>query len=556
MTTDYLVIGKEALEKLHRAVERAPEVQREQLKAILRQNRETEFGIRRGFSEIHSLRDYQDHVPLSVSEDYQAYTERLIAGERNLLTRAEPVYYAITSGSMGSPKYVPVTEEDMLSHYWGVHAVIYGMVREYYRDTDPAEVFGKIFQVGEFVRTRLSGGQMYGVRSAAIYQWMDREGGFDASDYCVPKEVLFPEDVEDLTYVKVRFALAERKVTAIHSVYLHRVVAVMDYICQNWDLLLRDMERGAVDESVPLRDCWREKLRRWLPPNPARAEELRRLGPDPAGLIRRIWPGMKYIVGIGGDSFPVYTQAVDHYSGGVPIHHYIYGSSESFLSVGAALGRANAYIVIPESGFYEFLPVDHPEIQRPLTMEEVRVGERYEIVLTNHSGLYRCRMRDVVRVVEFCGRAPVVCFQYRMDQVLNVADEKLNMEQLREAFRLYRLRTGQTEAGFCTQEDLKIRPGRYLIYIEGPPHGDASAILDACLKEASLGYLECRTMGDIRPAHVRFLPPGSFHRYESRLVDRGWRLDQYKPVRILDTPEKQQFFAAEADRMERGEDVP
>ena len=554
MKTDYLSIGKEALERLRRAAERAPEVQRKQLEAILRRNRETEYGVRWGFAGIHSLRAYQERVPLSRSEDYQEYIERLIAGERNLLTRSEPVYYAITSGSMGTPKYVPVTEEDMLSHYWDVHAAIYGMVREYYRDTDPAEIFGKIFQVGEFVRTRLPGGQMCGVRSAAIYQWMDREGGFDASDYCVPKEVLFPEEVEDLTYVKARFALAERNITAIHSVYLHRVVAVMDYICRNWELLLRDMERGTVDEGVPLRDCWRKRLRSWLPPNPVRAEELRRLGPNPAGLIRRIWPGMKYIVGIGGDSFPIYTQAVEHYSGGVPVHHYIYGSSESFLSVGAALGRANAYIVIPESGFYEFLPLDRPEATRPLAMEEVRAGERYEIVLTNHSGLYRCRMRDVVKVVEFCGRAPVVCFQYRIDQVLNVADEKLNMAQLREAFRLYRLWTGQTETGFCAQEDLAVRPGRYLIYIEGPPRPDAAAVLDTCLKEASLGYLECRTMGDIRPVQVRFLPPGSFHRYESRLVDRGWRLDQYKPVCVLDTPEKQQFFAAEADRLER-EDV-
>lgn len=554
MKTDYLSIGKEGLERLRRSAECAPEVQREQLETILRRNQDTEYGVRWGFSEIHSLCAYQERVPLTCSEDYQAYTQRLIAGERNLLTRAEPVYYAITSGSMGTPKYVPVTEEDMLSHYWGVHAAIYGMVREYYRDTDPAEVFGKIFQVGEFVRTRLPGGQMCGVRSAAIYQWMDREGGFDASDYCVPKEVLFPEEVEDLTYVKVRFALAERKLTAIHSVYFHRVVAVMDYICQNWELLLRDMERGTVDEGVPLRDCWRKRLRSWLPPNPVRAEELRRLGPNPAGLIRRLWPGMKYIVGIGGDSFPVYTQAVEHYSGGVPVHHYIYGSSESFLSVGAALDRANAYIVIPESGFYEFLPLDRPEDARPLTMEEVRVGERYEIILTNHSGLYRCRMRDVVKIVEFCGRAPVVCFQYRIDQVLNVADEKLNMEQLREAFRLYRLRTGQTETGFCAQEDLTVRPGRYLIYIEGPPQTDAAAVLDMCLKEASLGYLECRTMGDIRPVRVRFLPPGSFRRYEGRLVDRGWRLDQYKPVCVLDTPEKRQFFSAEADRLER-EDV-
>ena len=101
MKTDYLSIGKEALEGLRRAAERAPEVQRKQLEAILRRNRETEYGVRWGFAGIHSLRAYQERVPLSRSEDYQEYIERLIAGERNLLTRAEPVYYAITSGSMG-----------------------------------------------------------------------------------------------------------------------------------------------------------------------------------------------------------------------------------------------------------------------------------------------------------------------------------------------------------------------------------------------------------------------------------------------------------------------
>ena len=82
---------------------------------------------------------------------------------------------------------------------------------------------------------------MCGVRSASLYQWLDRGGGFDASDYCVPKEVLFPERVEDLTYVKVRFALAERKLTAIHSVFLHRAVRVLDYIREHWNLLLRGL---------------------------------------------------------------------------------------------------------------------------------------------------------------------------------------------------------------------------------------------------------------------------------------------------------------------------
>lgn len=72
--------------------------------------------------------------------------------------------------------------------------------------------------------------------------------------------------MEDLTYIKVRFALAEGRLTAIHSVFLHRVVSVLDYIREHWELLLRDMAEGAVDGSVPLSDGWRQKLQLWLPP--------------------------------------------------------------------------------------------------------------------------------------------------------------------------------------------------------------------------------------------------------------------------------------------------
>lgn len=206
------------------------------------------------------MEDYQRRVPLSCHEDYEPYVERLLAGERAQLTCAEPVYYAITSGSTGVPKYVPVTAEDMLVHYNGIYAGVFGMVREYYAQEPPEALFGKIFQVGEFARTRLPGGQMCGVRSASLYQWLDRGGGFDASDYCVPKEVLFPDRVEDLTYAKLRFALAERGLTAIHGVFLHRVVGVLGYARENWELLLHDMEHGTVDAASGLSGPWRRKL--------------------------------------------------------------------------------------------------------------------------------------------------------------------------------------------------------------------------------------------------------------------------------------------------------
>ena len=259
MTTDYAALGRASLERLHAATGRARQLQLEELEHILGCNAASAYGRRYGFSDIRSVEDYQRRVPLSCHEDYEPYVERLLAGERAQLTCAEPVYYAITSGSTGVPKYVPVTAEDMLVHYNGIYAGVFGMVREYYAQEQPEALFGKIFQVGEFARTRLPGGQMCGVRSASLYQWLDRDGGFDASDYCVPKEVLFPDRVEDLTYAKLRFALAERGLTAIHGVFLHRVVGVLGYARENWELL-HDMEHGTVDAASGLSGPWRRKL--------------------------------------------------------------------------------------------------------------------------------------------------------------------------------------------------------------------------------------------------------------------------------------------------------
>ncbi len=550
MNTDYVSLGTAARRKLRQTTARAWQIQKEQLQTILQQNSLTENGLRYGFSQIRSTQEFQSRVPLSCHGDYEPYIENLLSGGTRQLTEEEPVYFAITSGSTGTPKYVPVTGTDMLVHYDYIYGGVFGMVQEHYPQMPPEALFGKIFQVGEFARTSLPGGQMCGVRSASLYQWLDRDGTFDASDYCVPKEVLFPEKVEDLTYVKVRFALAERNITAIHSVFLHRVVGTLDYIRQNWDLLLRDMERGTVDDSIPLPEHWRQKVCQWLPPDPQRAAELRALQLDmnPEDMVLKIWPNIRYIVGIGGRNFPIYTRAMETYAKTVPIHHFIYGASEGFLSIAAGVGVPDAYILLPEAGFFEFLPVPHAA-GHPLTMEEVIPGNRYELIFTNHSGLYRYRMQDVLEVVGFYGQSPIVRFCYRINQALNVADEKLNTEQLREALRLVQQRTGH-EAACCAQEDYTVRPGRYLIYMEHIPLKDAEAVMDQCLCEASLGYQGCRSMGDIGPVRVRFLPPGSFQRYEQHLAHQGRTMAQYKPIQILNSEESQRFFAAAADEFE------
>lgn len=292
MKTNYGKLGQESIDLLKDTSKRAAEVQMQLLAELMHRNRETVYGKKYGFGAIKTVGEFQKKVPLCVYGDYENYILRMIAGEEKVLTEEPAVYYCISSGTTGDAKYLPLTETDLKIQYTYAYGLPFGMVKYYYQDLPEDEVFGRIFQIGEFAKTYMENGTMNGIRSGCVYQWLDRDGQFDAEDYCVPKEVLFPDTLEDLCYVKVRFALAEQDLRAIHGVFVNRVAGVLDYICRNWEMLLKDMEHGRVDECVDLSPRWREYVERKLPPNPLRASQLRLLSHDTLhkGIIKKIWP--------------------------------------------------------------------------------------------------------------------------------------------------------------------------------------------------------------------------------------------------------------------------
>lgn len=551
MKINYHQLGQECMERLRSTCERGWKVQEEQLLKLLHKNKDTWFGKNHGFSRIQSIDAYQRAVPLSCYEDYDSVITGILQGEKNILTREDPVYYSISSGSTGEPKYVPVTFEDMMIHYRYAYGTVFGMVGEYYQDRKPEELFGKIFQTGEFFRTFHESGVMNGIRSSSLYQWMDRKGDFDTSDYTAPKEVLFPEQIENLDYIKVRFALACREVCCIHGVFIHKMVSLFRYICDNWELLLRDMENGTVDESIPLSVEWREKVCRWLPPDPDRASELRRWKADDLkdGMVSKIWGRANYILVIGGSAFSIYMKEFAKYAKGIPVHYFAYASSEGIFGIASGMNCPDSYILLPEAGFFEFISEEDRE-ERPLTMKEVQAGGKYELVFTSHSGLYRYQTGDILEVTGFFGQAPVIRFCYRKNQVISLADEKLNSSQLMMAIQELEEKIEDTVSGYCIQEDFSVSPARYLIYIEGISRTGKKLdqIMDSCLRKKSFAYDSCRDMGEISMAHVELLPEGSFEKYETYLSYQGRFTGQNKPLHILDSRDKKSFFEKEKKR--------
>lgn len=544
MKTDYGRLGSRSLKDIEASAKDADTVQTKFLLDWLHDNRDTEYGKRYGFAQIDSVRKYQNQVPLTNYEDYSHYIDRVIDGEKNILTARDAIYFCISSGTVGEEKYIPLTEYDLEAHYTYMYGAVFGQIRNYYKHLPESSIFGKIFQIGEFAKTYMPDGRMNGIRSSCIYQWLDRKDDFDASDYCVPKEILFPKALEDQTYIKVRYALEERNLTAIHGVFVNRIAGVIEYILRSWDLLLNDMEYGTV--SVHISEKQKMYIAKNLPPNPKRARELRHIPHKDLhkGIIKKVWKNIKYILAIGGDSFSYYTDKLREYAGEVPIHYFVYAASEGVFGLSEKVGYAERYMLLPESVFFEFIPITSKHT--PLLIGDVEIGEMYELVITNRSGLYRYRLGDVVKVIGFHGKAPVVKFCYRRDQVINIAGEKSNQQQFDMAIKRF-TDIVQTEVrGYCVCEDHSGTAPGYLFFMECEKIPEnADEIFEKCMCAANPEYKSCLRLCEINSLHIEFLREGSFRRYEQKLAESGKPMAQSKMPHFLNTEEMKNYFAAQ-----------
>lgn len=141
-------------------------VQEKFLLERLTENKDTEYGKLFGFEDIHSVEEYQKELPITFHYDYEAAIDRQVEGEEELLTADKPVFYCISSGSTDSPKYVPIVEKDIQRQYFYWHDLIRETIRRQIPDATDEELFGKIFETGEFRRNFMSDGTMSGVRAS------------------------------------------------------------------------------------------------------------------------------------------------------------------------------------------------------------------------------------------------------------------------------------------------------------------------------------------------------------------------------------------------------
>ena len=429
-----LIVLEEFREETKEPMERTTAL----LMKLLDDNKDTEYGRKYGFADIHTVEDYQRRVPVITYDDIAGYLERMMAGEKNILTAYEYDHFNETSGTVGVPKVVPMTGEQSQVFARYNNMLMYGLIRE---NIDPEWMDGRGFCTSSGNCRTLPSGLTVGEASAKMADFI--KGGRDAVDtmirtlYTSPIEGLNPEHGADTKYIHTRFALMDRDVRGIVTSFYSVIVLFMRYIEDNYELLIKDIETGTISEEIDMPDNVRESLLAKIEPMPERAMELREVFKEGTGTpwVKRVWPHFRYITGAGGDGFEIYDRLIkEHFTGG-GVNNVYSGvtASEGLWSVPSGIDDFDS-ILAPSASFVEFQPVEAgDDFSKCVTLDKVEEGKVYELVITNLSGFWRYRMSDAVKVTGFYNRTPKVQFMYRVNRTINLAEEKTTEKALQIA---------------------------------------------------------------------------------------------------------------------------
>lgn len=225
------------------------------------------------------------------------------------------------------------------------------------------------------------------------------------SPCCSPDEVIFGPDFHQSLYCHLLCGLIHREeIQLISSTFAHSILHAFRTFELVWEELCADIRSGSLSNRVTSPGV-RAAMSKLLRPNPELADLIHNKCSGLSnwcGLIPEMFPNVKYIYGIMTGSMEPYLRKLRHYAGEVPLLSADYGSSEGWI--GANINpklppELATYVVLPDIGYFEFLPLTEQNgdqgqdttfiyvDSKPVGLTEVKVGEEYEIVLTNFAGI-------------------------------------------------------------------------------------------------------------------------------------------------------------------------
>lgn len=506
-------------------------VQEERLRMLVHRAKDTAFGREHDFANIRTLADYQAAVPVRGYDGFEPYLMRMVQGEQRVLLPDEPFFFGRSSGTTGTPKYIPVTpvyvsEYRLPRRVWARQVV----------QAFPGLVRGKILTMHS---PKVEGTTPTGTPFGSVTVGLTTTPGaveraltgnpLDAA----PRGAYLIDDFDRKYYAILRFA-AQEHVSLAAAINPSTLVLLAKKLGEHAERLARDLHDGTLDGiellPAPLRDALSRRLKR----APAAAARLEASKAKHGFVVAtELWPRLVGLCCWKGGSAPFYGPQLARHFPMLPVMDYGFLATEGGFSI--PLSPASKGGVVSVLGHVlEFVPEEGGD---PVLADGLEIGRRYRVLITGSHGLYRYDINDVVECVGFYENTAEVAFVHKGGNMLSITGEKIGEKHVVDAAARAEERSGVATNGFTvthTRDD----PPSYVVGVEPMDAVDEARALaylaefERALSEVNMEYAAKRSSQRLGRPQIAVLEPGAFDRERGRRVEAGAPDSHVKPPHL------------------------
>ncbi len=366
------------------------EAQREVLQDLVTAAQYTEFGRKYGFSNLFTLHNFKQAVPLGEYDDLKPYIDRMMRGEQNILWNTPVYWFAKSSGTTSDKsKFIPVSDESLDDGHYKASKDVISLY--YLANPDSALLTGKGLVVGGSLNVNPQNNEIhYGDLSAVLMhkspfwgQWLR---------------------TPDLS------------------------IALMD----EWESKIEKMAASTIRENVTSLSgvpTWTLVLLKRI---------LEMTGKN---TVSEVWPSLELYMH-GGVSFTPYREQFRKIIGKEINYLEMYNASEGFFAAQDDVKKEGMLLFTDHGIFYEFMPVGEYGSHQPQTvgLQDVEPGKNYAPVISTNGGLWRYIVGDTI---QFTSLHPCrIKVTGRLKHYINAFGEELIVDNTDKAVALASAATG------------------------------------------------------------------------------------------------------------------
>jgi len=414
-------------------------IQEDLLLSIINKNKFSKYAKDHNFNLIKDINSFKTQISIQKYEHFEKYIEDAKNGIENSIISEKIEYFAITSGTTSYPKFIPQTKNyiTLRRNAWQIW-----VNNLYYKAPGSFSIFGTIltFTAKPFDDYTL-GNIKYGSISGKIH---DMQPFYIKFLYSPPNKILEIEDFELKYYLILIFAI-KNNVTLIVTPNPSTLILFAKKMNKYYYNLISDLQNNTIkmlndnksldfDFKEDILDLYRSRTK-----NGELAAKLKKIKSKEGHIYpKNIFKDLSSIGCWKGGSVGVYVKELYKYYGeNITIRDIGYMASEGTFTIPIEDSNEGEGILNIEANFYEFIAVESYDkgIKKTLLAHELKIGEKYYIIITNENGLYRYFIDDIVEVTKYIEKTPIIKFIQKGKYFSSITGEKISEWEVIDAIK-------------------------------------------------------------------------------------------------------------------------